>query len=393
VTMAELDADVVVVGLGGIGSATALFAARSGQRAIGLERFELGGHARGASHDHSRIIRRSYHTAHYVQLTAAAYEAWREVEALAGERCVWPTGGVDLFPPGAAIEPSSYVQAMTAAGVAFEVLDGHEVRRRWPAFEVSDDVLGLFQAETGIVSPDRAVPLMQRLAIAAGATLRGRAVVRELRPLDGAVEVVVEGDDRPLRAGRVVLAADAWTNELLGPLGVDLPLTVLQEQVTYYDVADPAPFAIGRFPVWIWMDEPSFYGFPGFERPGVKLAQDCGGAPVTPATRGHEPDPEILARTDAAARRLFGGRVGAATSTATCLYTLTPDRDFVLDRVPGHPQVLVGLGAAHGFKFAAWFGRTLATLAAGGPSDPDLAPFAFGRDALARPSGAVSWLV
>ena len=176
-----------------------------------------------------------------------------------------------------------------------------------------------------------------------------------------------------MRAGTVVVAADAWTNELLRSLGADLPLTVLQEQVTYYDVADPAPFAMGRLPVWIWMDEPSFYGFPLFGRRAVKITQDCGGTEVTAETRGFEPDAAILARTDDFARRFFGGRLGPASHTTTCLYTLTPDRDFVLDRVPGHPRVLVAQGA-HGFKFVAWFGRTLAALAAGASVEDDLSP-------------------
>ena len=279
------ETDVAIVGLGGIGSATALFAARGGQRVLGLERFELGGHHRGASHDHSRIIRRSYHTEHYVRLTAGAYDAWREVEVLSGEQCVWVTGGVDLFPPGAAIDATTYTSAMHAAGVPFDVVAGAEVRRRWPAIAVDDDVVGLVQAETGLVSPARAVPLLQRLAGGLGADLRGGCVVRELRPADDHVELIVEGLDRPVLAGTVVVAADAWTNELLRGLDADLPLTVLQEQVTYYDVAEPEPFEMGRLPVWIWMDEPSFYGFPLFGRAGVKIAQDCGGTEVTTRTR------------------------------------------------------------------------------------------------------------
>jgi sarcosine oxidase len=141
------------------------------------------------------------------------------------------------------------------------------------------------------------------------------------------------------------------------------------------------------------MDEPSFYGFPVFGRPGVKIAQDCGGTEVTPETRSFEPDAAILRRTDDFARRFFGGRLGAPVHTATCLYTLTPDRDFVLDRVPGHPRVLVAQGAAHGFKFVAWFGRTLAALAAGGAVEDDLSPFAFDRPALRQPTGATRWLV
>ena len=242
------DADVAIVGLGGIGSATALFAARRGQRVLGLEQFELGGHHRGASHDHSRIIRRSYHTEHYVRLTAGAYDAWREVEALSGEQCVWVTGGLDLFPPGAAIDAATYTSSMRAAGVPFEVVDGAEIRRRWPAIAVDDDVVGLVQAETGLVSPERAVPILQRLARDHGAELRGGAVVRALLPGDDHVELIVDGVDEPVRAGTVVLAADAWTNELLRGLDAELPLTVLQEQVTYYDAAEPELFAIGTAP-------------------------------------------------------------------------------------------------------------------------------------------------
>ncbi len=114
------------------------------------------------------------------------------------------------------------------------------------------------------------------------------------------------------------------------------------------------------------MDDPSFYGFPTFGRPGVKIAQDCGGQPVDPDRRGYEPDPEILARTDAFAAEAFGARLGPATSTTTCLYTLPPDRDFVVDALPSHPNIHVALGAGHGYKFVAWFGKTLAALAAGG---------------------------
>ena len=392
-TAARLDADVVVIGLGGVGSAAACFAARRGLRVLGLERFALGGHLHGASHDHSRIIRRSYHTEHYVRLTAGAYDAWREVERASGEQCIWTTGGIDLFPAGAAIDIATYTDSMAAAGVPFTLLDGSDVRRRWPAITVADDVVAVHQADTGLVSPDRAVPLLQRLATSAGADLRGEVLVRELTAGDGFVEVVVDGADRPLRARTAVVAADAWANEVLAGLDVRLPLTVLQEQVTYYAVDDPAPFAMGRLPVWIWMDEPSFYGFPSFGRPGVKIAQDCGGGEVTADDRGYEPDPAILERTDAFGRSFFGGRLGPAVHTATCLYTLTPDRDFVLDRVGGHPNVLVALGAAHGFKFAAWFGRTLAALAAGAEVADDLGPFALGRSALAEPTGATSWLV
>jgi sarcosine oxidase len=384
--------DLAVIGLGGIGSATAWFAARNGQSVIGLERFDLGGHHHGASHDHSRIIRHSYHTEHYVRLTHLAYEAWREVEVDSGDTCVHITGGIDLFPRGAVIGSDTYRESMRACGVTFDELKPAEVMARWPAWHVADDTEVLYQPNTGIVSPAATVPLLQRLAGERGAALRGSTTVIAIEPVDDDVTIHIANSE-PVSARQVVVAADAWTAPLISPLGTSLPLTVTREQVTYYDTDTPHAFELGVFPVWIWMDDPSFYGFPTFGRPGVKIAQDCGGQPVDPDRRGFEPDPAILARTDAFANGAFGGRLGPALSTTTCLYTLPPDRDFVVDALPGHPNVHVALGAGHGYKFVAWFGKTLAALANGRAAGCDLSPFAIGRPALTDPAWEANWLV
>ena len=367
--------DIAIVGLGGIGSATAWFAARAGKSVIGLEQFDLGGHNRGASHDHSRIIRHSYHTPHYVELTRLAYDAWGEAEAESGETCVHITGGIDLFPRGAAIESATYRDSMDACDIAFDELAPSDVMKRWPAWHVDADTEVLYQANTGIVSPAATVPLLQRLAAERGAILRGNTAVVAIEPLDDDV-VIRLGDGGEVHAAQVVVAADAWTAPLIAPLGTSLPLTVTREQVTYYGTNSPQDFAPGNFPVWIWMDDPSFYGFPTFGRPGVKISEDCGGQPVDPDTRGFDPDPAILGRTDAFAKEAFGGRLGSALSTVTCLYTLPPDRDFVVDAVPGYPNVHVALGAGHAYKFVAWFGKTLAALASGQDPGCDLTPFA-----------------
>ena len=384
--------DIAVIGLGGVGSATAVFAAGHRRSVIGLERFALGGHHHGASHDHSRIIRHSYHTEHYVRLTRAAYEAWSQVEAASGEACVHLTGGIDLFPRGAAIDIDTYRNSMGAAGIGFAELSAGEVMRRWPAFHVESDTAVLHQANTGIVSPAHTVPLLQRLAAERGAVLRGNAAVTAIEP-DGDSVAIRMADGTSVRAAQVVVAADAWTAALVAPLGVALPLTVTKEQVTYYDTTTPGEFAQGSFPVWIWMDDPSFYGFPSFGRPGVKIAEDCGGQPVDPDRRSFDPDPAILARTDAFAASTFRGTLGPALSTTTCLYTLPPDRDFVVDSLPDHRNVHVALGAGHGFKFVAWFGRTMAALAAGADPGCDLTPFRLDRPALTDPTWLATWLV
>ena len=198
--------DTAIIGLGGIGSATAWFAARTGHSVIGLERFDLGGHHRGASHDHSRIIRHSYHTPHYVELTRHAYDAWREVEAESGETCVHITGGIDLFPQGAVIDSKTYRESMDACAIHYDEMSPAEVMSRWPAWQVATDTEVLYQANTGIVSPATTVPLLQRLAADRGATLRGNTTVVAIEPGDDHVVIrLTDGKRGPSepRGGRL----------------------------------------------------------------------------------------------------------------------------------------------------------------------------------------------
>ena len=167
----------------------------------------------------------------------------------------------------------------------------------------------------------------------------------------------------------------------------------MPEQVSYFATPELDDLRPGHLPVWIWMDHPSFYGFPEFGVSGAfKAAEDCGGAVVDPDERSFVADPVAEARLGDFVAGLVGDR-NASVSTTTCLYTLTADRDFVLDRLPDVPQICVGLGAAHGFKFAAWFGSELAALAGGAVPGQHLAPFSITRDALRRPAARAAWLV
>jgi sarcosine oxidase len=388
----ERDQDLIVVGLGAFGSAVAYWAARAGARVLGLEQFEFG-HPNGASNDHSRIIRLSYHRPAYVRLARRAYAAWAEVEAAAKVTVVTRTGGLDVAPREAAIPLSDYVDSMTAEGVPFDHLDAVEVMRRWPQWHLADEHHALFQPDAGLADPFRGNAAHRRLAIEHGASLRENARVEVIRDVAGEVEVVVDGVAH--RAGRVVIAADAWTNDLLAHLDRRLPLTITKEQVTYFACPRPEDFAPDRFPVWIWMDEPSFYGFPTYGEAGPKAAQDVGGGETTPATRTFERDPQAHARLLDFMGRHLPGAVGPPIYTKTCLYTLTPDRDFVLDRLPDHPNVLVALGAAHGFKYASVVGRILAELAIDGAtlSQPEIEDFRIDRPILLEAHPPTSFMV
>ena len=386
--MAE-QVDYVVVGLGALGSATARELAGRGHSVVGLERFELG-HHRGASHDTSRILRHSYHTPEYVRLTQEAYDDWARLSAEVGHELVTVVGGLDLFPPEPAIPMAGYVDSLSEVGVPFELLEVDEIVDRWPQFALPAGTVGLFQERGAIVPAGRGTAAMQGLAVRHGAVLRDRSPVSSLRDL-GPAGVEVEAGGTTYRCRGVVVCADAWTNDVLAGLGHRIPLTVTLEQATYFAPERPVFFDPGRMPLWIWMDEPSFYGFPCYGEATLKAAQDCGGPVVDPDHRTDEVDQERLALLAAHVGRILP-RSGPAVRSLRCQYTLTPDRDLVIDRVPGHEAVVVGLGAAHGFKFAPTFGRLLADLATG--ERATVSPtFALDRPALTEPDHAAHWLV
>jgi sarcosine oxidase len=265
--------------------------------------------------------------------------------------------------------------------------------RRWPQWHLPDDVTAMWQSRAGLADPYRGNAAHRRLATIRGATLVDRALVTGIREVGGAYRVDAGGETHV--AGRVILAADAWTNELLASFDRRLPLTVTKEQVTYFAAPDPAAFAPDRFPVWIWMDEPSFYGIPTYGEAGPKAAQDAGGGVTTPETRTFDRDEAMYGRVRQFVETYLPAAAGPELLTKTCLYTLTPDRDFVMDRVPEARGVIVGLGAGHGFKFASVLGRILVELALDrtSPSDAELGAFLIDRPILLERDPATSWLV
>jgi sarcosine oxidase len=380
----------VVLGLGGLGSAALYWSARRlGADVLGLEQFEMG-HARGGSQDHSRIIRLSYHTPGYVRLAQAAYATWAEVEADAGEQLIFRTGGLDLWPVASAFNMADYTGSMDAARVAYERLDAAETMRRWPQFCLSDDVTAIYQAQSGIATPNLSNAAHRRLAVGYGATIRDDAPVEGVRPVGDELEVTAGGV--VYRCQRLIVAAGAWSNRVLAHFGRQVHLTVTQEQVTYFHSLLVEEFFPDRFPIWIWQDEPCFYGFPVFGEAGPKAAQDVGGARVTADTRTFELNAATLARTEAFLARVLPGMLGPHIYTKTCLYAMPPDRDFVLSTLPEQPNVALAIGAGHAYKFASLIGRILSELAIDGQTDYDISSFGIDRPILQEENPALSFI-
>ncbi|MGH7623242.1 MAG: N-methyl-L-tryptophan oxidase [Gemmatimonadaceae bacterium] len=385
------DYEYIVLGLGGLGSGAAYWLSRrAGAEVLGIEQFELG-HVRGESEDHSRIIRLSYHTPAYVELAKLAYDAWATLERDSGDQVVLKTGGLDFAKPDSLIPLDTYRDAMRACNVPFEDLDADEIMRRWPQFTLTPELQGLFQAQSGIAMAARANAAHRKMAIAQGATLLDNTPVIGITTKEN--EVIVETSGGRFRCRKLVIAAGPWSNKALGFLGMELPLEITREQVTYFASPNAAAFAPDRFPVWIWMDDPCFYGFPVFGEAGPKAAQDAGGKPVTADTRNFDPDPDNLRGVEDFLARYIPGALGPIIYTKTCLYTLTPDRDFVIDHVPGHENVVVAIGAGHAFKFASQIGRLLSELTLDGATKVDLEPFSLERPILKMKNPPKSYMV
>lgn len=375
--------DVAVVGMGALGSAAAYHLARRGARVIALEQFELG-HVRGASHDTSRIIRTSYGAPQYVRLAQSSYRDWAELEATTGESLTVITGGLVFIPTDGPFSAEHFVDSLTEVGVPHELLSPAEVHERWPQFSLPEGVETIYTPDSGIVHAARSVAALQMHARVNGADIRDRTPVLSLHPDDDGVVVRTERGD--VRAGKVILTTDAWTNALLEPLDSAIPLITMQEQVTYFAPQDAEAYDREKFPVWIWEDTHCFYGFPTYGEPTIKAARDRSDNLMTPDERTFVPSAQLLEQLTGFMGSTIPGS-GAPLRTVTCQYAITPDRNFVLGPLPRHPDVLVALGAGHAFKFTPTIGRILAELALDGETADDISTFSVAS--AANPVGGI----
>jgi sarcosine oxidase len=277
--------------------------------------------------------------------------------------------------------------AMDAANLPFEQLTGTEVMRRWPQWRLGREHIALHDPESGILDIRRATAAHVALARDRGATILANTEVTAIAESADGVTVTAAGQD--YLAGRVVLAGGAWNPLLLAMLGTQLPITLTEEQVTYFATPKVAEFTPDRFGVYGYLaDDGLYYGFPVYGEVATKIGIDGAGPVVTPQTRTFTPDEARVRRVLAFLERYLPAAAGPELYTRTCCYDFPPDRDFIADYVPGSQRVLVCAGAGHAGKFAALLGRVLTELALDGSSRFPVSAFSATRPALTGAAAA-----
>lgn len=363
--------EVVVVGLGAVGSAALEQLARRGCRVLGLDRFRPA-HERGSSHGRTRIIRQAYfeHPA-YVPLVLRAYELWQDLERHSGRSLLVRTGLLQVGPRDGAVIDGVLASAR-AHDLPVETLSAAEVAQRWPGFRLPVDSVGVYEAAAGILRVEDCVQAQLDQAVALGAEILCGAAVTSWEVRGGQVEVACDGER--FLATRLVLAGGAWAAELLGSLR--LPLVVLRKPQFWFRAEAEEYRADRGCPAYLFeLPAGVFYGFPtlgggGLEEGVLKVAEHSGGEPVADPLAVDRNQREADRERVANFLREHLPRVSAhVVDHRVCLYTMTPDRHFVLDQMPGLPQVVYAAGlSGHGFKFAPVLGAALADLALTGES-------------------------
>jgi len=360
--------DVIVIGVGAMGSAACWQLARRGVRVLGLEQFDVP-HGLGSSGGHSRLIRLAYYEhADYVPLLRRAYELWDEIEADSAQKVLHITGGIYMGRPHEPFVAES-LKAAQRHDLPHEMLDRPAITARFPQFQLPADFAAFFENKAGLLLSEKAVAAHAEAAMRHGAEIHGRETV-----LDWSADnfgITVTTDKHTYSAGHVIFTAGAWTSRLVEQLGVKLKVTRQVMGWTWPRTPELVPsFALGTLPCWaVQNDDGSLhYGMPMLpDVPGVKVAHHFHGPVTDIATMDRMPQPSDEDDFRGAIQRYLPGADGPLLSMRVCLYTCSPDSHFIVDHLPGRKNVTIACGfSGHGFKFASVMGEALADLATRG---------------------------
>jgi sarcosine oxidase len=378
--------DAIVLGLGAFGSATAYRLAKRGARVLGVDQFAPP-HDLGSTHGDTRITRLANgENALFTGFVRRSHEIWREIERETGESLLTQCGGLVISGASkASVHVAGFfentVANARANGVAHEILRADDIRARFPQFNVRDEETGYFEPEMGFVRPEACVRAQLDLAQACGAEFRQNEQVLELQSSDSGVEV--RTDRGTYRADTAIVALGAWLPEIcpqLKPL-----LKIYRQALFWFDVeGDEVAYSVGRFPIFIWelpQSRNGIYGFPVIAPGGgLKVATEQYDETTTPQMARRDVSPQEVAAMHRLIAPFLPMVSGRRLKSVTCLYTVTPDSQFIIDRLPGAWRVIVASPCSgHGFKHSPAIGEALADLALEGRSRLDLAPFRLAR--------------
>lgn len=373
------DYEVIIVGAGSMGMAAGYYLAKRGVRTLLLDAFDPP-HTMGSHHGDTRIIRHAYGEGkQYVPLVLRAQQLWLELEKASGTKLFEQTGVLSAGPLHC-----PFLQELRESAEVYslplEVLNAAEVNTRWPGISLPDDYYACLEPTSGVLYAEKCIAAYRKLAVAAGATLLTDTPVTGLLP-DGD-GVIVRTKAQTYRADKLLLSAGAWNPSLLASLGLTLPLVPTRKTVAWFG-ADESLYGAGRFPAFIFnLEESTFYGFPSFDQAGVKIGRHDGGMAI---------DPDRLERTFGAflsdeedvrsfLETYMPQAAGALRQGRVCIYTMTPDEHFVIDRHPAYPQIVIAAGfSGHGFKFSSAVGEAASDLLTKGASTQDLSLFSLDR--------------
>jgi sarcosine oxidase len=371
--------EVIVIGLGAMGSATLRALAGRGVSCLGIEQFEIG-HDRGSSHGDTRLIRRGYfeHPA-YVPLVDAAFEGWAELETESGKQLFFQTGLFLAGPPEGTLIAGTRLAAQVHS-LDIPTLTPAEARSRFPAFDVPPGLDILFEPDAGQLLVEECVRTTVDQARRRGADILAQTPVRSWRP-DGS-GFAVDTDSGSFRADRLVICGGAWAARLLSDL--HLPLEVRRKVVLWYEIKDRRLELAHGCPVFGFdVDGGFFYGFPSVDGQTVKVCEHTGGDPADPDRLDRGLHPLDVARVRGFAERHLLGVGEKLARHSICMYTMSPDEHFIVDRHPVYSDLVFAAGfSGHGFKFAPVIGSTLADMAMGETPPPSFAFLSLSRKSL-----------
>jgi sarcosine oxidase len=371
---------IVVIGLGAMGSAALYRLARRGVRAIGIEQYDIG-HDRGSSHGPTRVIRLAhFENRSYVPLMRRAYELWHELERVSGETLLRKTGIAEIGRPDGKIMEQTQAAAKEY-GLDVEVLGAEAMMKRYPAFRLPKDFIAVLQPDGGYIEAERAIAANIRVAKAAGAVVRVKEKVLEIKTRSDGISIKTERGQ--IDADGAIITAGPWMNFVLRNLGLHLPLTVTRQVVGWFKPMDAAAFSADRFPVFIiGSDYGNHYGFPSYGDMGVKIAKHnhLDEEVASPDDYDQTISEKDKAAITAPLEEFLPGLKDRMQFAQTCLYTMTADDRFIIGCPRGFSRIVVASPCCgYGFKFSPFIGERLADLALGGEPSDDIAQFLLDR--------------